>query len=70
MNKPSYLMIADWTMSTGSERRRQAFVETEAVVEQAAQGWKRRAQRARDRGSMTYRGLIMWDTCHHVIGSV
>jgi hypothetical protein len=57
-------------MSTGSERRRQTFVETEAVVEQAAQGWKRRAQRARDRGSKMYRGLIMWDTCHHVIGSV
>jgi hypothetical protein len=70
MNKPSYLMIADRTTSTGSEWRRQAFVETEAVIEQAAQGWKRRPQRAGDRGSMTDGGLIAKDTCRHVIGSV
>jgi hypothetical protein len=35
-----------------------AFVETEAVVEQAAQGRKRRPQRAGDQGSMTDGGLI------------
>jgi hypothetical protein len=45
-------------MSTRSEWRRQAFVETEAVVEQAAQGRKRRPQRAGDQGSMTDGGPI------------
>jgi hypothetical protein len=42
MNKPSYLMITDRMTSTGSEWRRQTFVETEAVIEQVAQGWKQR----------------------------
>jgi hypothetical protein len=32
-------MIADRTTNTVSEWRRQVFVETEAVIEQAAQGW-------------------------------
>jgi hypothetical protein len=63
-------MIADRTMSTGSEWRRQTFVEMEAVVEQAAQGRKRRPQRAGDRGSMTDGGLIARDMCRPVIGSV
>jgi hypothetical protein len=30
-------MVANGMMSTGSERRHQAFVETEAIIEQAAQ---------------------------------
>jgi hypothetical protein len=42
MNKPSYLMIADRTMNTGSEWRHHAFMETDVVVEQTARGWKRR----------------------------
>jgi hypothetical protein len=45
-------------------------MEMEAIVEQAAQGWKRRPQRDGDRGSMTVRGLIVKDMCHHVLGSV
>jgi hypothetical protein len=63
-------MIAGRTMSTGSERRRHAFVETDAAVEQAARGWKRRPRWAGDQGSMTDGGLAIRDTCHHVIGSV
>jgi hypothetical protein len=43
-------MIADRTTSTGPERRHQAFMEMEAVVEQAAQGWM--PQRTGDQGSM------------------
>jgi hypothetical protein len=63
-------MIADRTTSTGSERRCQAFVETKAIIEQAAQGWKRSPQWAKDRGSMTDGDLITNDTCRHVIESV
>jgi hypothetical protein len=69
-NKPSYLMIVGRMTSTGSERRCQAFVEMEAIIEQAAKGWKRRPQPAGDRGSMTDGGLIAKDTCRHVISSV
>jgi hypothetical protein len=63
-------MIADRTMSTGSKQRHQAFMEMEAVVEQAAQGWKWRRERAEDWGSMTDGGLTTRDTCYHVISSV
>jgi hypothetical protein len=38
MNKPSYFMIADRTMSTGSERRHQAFAEMEVVVRRFKDG--------------------------------
>jgi hypothetical protein len=70
MNKYLYLMIADRTMSVGPEWRRQPFVKTEVIVEQAAQGRKRMPQWARDWGSMTDGGRIVRDTCHHVIDSV
>jgi hypothetical protein len=63
-------MVSDRMMSTRSEWRCQAFMEMEAIVEQAAQGWKRRPQRDGDRGSMMVRGLIVKDMCHHVLGSV
>jgi hypothetical protein len=63
-------MIADRTTSTGSEWRCQAFMETEAVIEQAARGRKWRPRWARDRGSMTDGGLTARDMCHHVIGFV
>jgi hypothetical protein len=46
------------------------FVESEVIVEQAAQGQKRRPQWARGQGSMMDGGLITRDTCRHVIGSV
>jgi hypothetical protein len=63
-------MITDRTTSTGSEQMHQAFVETEAVIEHAAQGWKRSPQRAGDRGSMMDGVLTIRDICRHVIGSV
>jgi hypothetical protein len=63
-------MIADKMMIIGSEQRRHAFMETEAVLEQAAEGRKQRPQWARDPGSTTDRGLITRDMCHHVVGSV
>jgi hypothetical protein len=70
MKKPLYLMIADRMTSTGSERRHQAFVETEAVVERAARGRKQRLRWIGDRGSMKDGGMTARDTCCHVIGSV
>jgi hypothetical protein len=42
MNKPSYLVISDWTTSTGSEWRLQVFVETghrqEYMIQMEASG--------------------------------
>jgi hypothetical protein len=70
MNKPSHFVIVDRTTSTGSKRRRQVMVETEAVIEQAAQGWKQRPRWARDQGSMTDEGLTARDTYRHVTGSM
>jgi hypothetical protein len=45
-------------------------MEMEVVIEQAAQGWKWRRERAEDWGSMTDGGLITRDKCYHVISSV
>jgi hypothetical protein len=63
-------MVPNRTMSTESEWRHQAFVETKAIIEQVARGQKRRPHWARDQGSMIDRGLAAKDMCHHVIGSV